>query len=330
MLLAGLTLALTSCGGSAELELIPKTVLFGNPEKMMARISPDGTKLAYIAPSNDVLNVWVKTIGENDDRAVTSDDNRGIFRYFWAQDGEHVLYMQDAGGDENWLLYAVNVESGDVRTLTPYEGVQVRLVDYSKHHPNTIILAMNEQDPRLHDVYSLELDTGEMTLIARNPGNILGWMTDFDLKVRGAVAMTPAGETELLVRKDEDATWESILVWGDEDNMVSSPLGFTKDGRSMYMVDSRGANAGRLVKLDLETKETRDHRRGSDLRRQRRHAEPRHVRDRGRGVHERPHRVDGHGRLGAARTSKRSRGWTTATSASRATTTTTTRGPWRS
>ena len=254
-MLTGLAVLVASCGGSAPPELIPKTVLFGNPKKMRARISPDGTRLAYLAPSNDVINVWVKTMGEDDDRAITADDNRGIYRYFWAQDGDHILYMQDAGGDENWLLYSINVESGDVRTLTPYEGVQVRLVDYSKHHPNTVILAMNEQDPRLHDVYSLALDTGEMKLVARNPGNILGWMTDFDLRVRGAVAMTPTGETELLVRKDDDATWESILVWGDEDNMVSNPLGFTRDGGSMYMIDSRNANAGRLVRLDLETRE---------------------------------------------------------------------------
>ena len=253
-LLVGATVLLTSCGGG-EVELIPRTVLFGNPEKMRARISPDGTRLAYLAPSDGVINIWVKTIGEDDDRVITSDDNRGIYRYFWAQDGENILYMQDAGGDENWLLYSVSLSSGDVTTLTPFKGVQVLMVDYSKHHPNTVILAINEQDPRLHDVYRLELDTGELTLIARNPGNILGWMTDFDLKVRGAVAMTPAGETELLIRADDDATWESVLVWGDEDNLVSSPLGFTKDGGSMLMIDSRNANAGRLVRLDLETNE---------------------------------------------------------------------------
>ena len=254
-MLAGLAVLVASCGGSGAPEIIPRTVLFGNPEKMRARLSSDGTKLAYLAPYNDVLNVWVKTIGEDDDRVVTSDTNRGIYRYFWAQDGEHILYMQDAGGDENWLLYSVSIESGDVTTLTPFEGVQVRMVDYNKHHPNTVILAINEQDPRLHDVYRLELDTGELTLVARNPGNVLGWMTDFDLKVRGALAMTPMGETELLVREDESATWESILVWGDEDNLVSSPLGFTKDGGSVLMIDSRNANAGRLVRLDLDTKE---------------------------------------------------------------------------
>jgi len=172
---------IASCG-SGDVELIPRSVLVGNPEKMMARLSPGGERMAYIAPVDDVLNVWVRTIGENDDRVVTHDDNRGIFRYFWAHDNKHLMYLQDKGGDENWRLYAVDLGTGEERDLTPYENVQVRIADVSKHHPNTIIVTMNKQDERLHDVYRLELDSGELTLVARNPGNIIGWMTDADFE----------------------------------------------------------------------------------------------------------------------------------------------------
>jgi dipeptidyl aminopeptidase/acylaminoacyl peptidase len=251
---AAVALFVTSCG-SGGVKLIPRTVLVGNPEKMMARLSPDGERLAYIAPVEDVLNVWVKTIGEDDDRVVTHDDNRGIFRYFWAHDNRHLMYLQDKDGDENWRLYAVDLTTDQVRDLTPYDNVQVRIVDVSKHHPNTIVILMNRQDERLHDVYRLELDSGELTLVARNPGNIVGWVTDADLAVRGAVAMTPTGGTELLIREEEDASWESVVTWSDEDNMTSFPVGFTKDGSSVYMIDSRNANAGRLVRFDLETRE---------------------------------------------------------------------------
>jgi dipeptidyl aminopeptidase/acylaminoacyl peptidase len=245
---------IASCG-SGDVKLIPRTVLVGNPEKMMVRLSPDGERMAYIAPVNDVLNVWVRTIGENDDRVVTHDDNRGIFRYFWAHDNKHIMYLQDKDGDENWRLYAVDLSTDEERDLTPYDNVQVRIVDVSKHHPNTIIITMNKQDERLHDVYRLELDSGDLTLVARNPGNIIGWMTDADFAVRGALATTPTGDTELLIRDDEDASWESIITWGPEDNMTSVPVGFTKDGGSVYMIDSRNANAGRLVRLDLDTME---------------------------------------------------------------------------
>jgi dipeptidyl aminopeptidase/acylaminoacyl peptidase len=253
-LVAAVGLSVVSCG-SGDVELIPRTVLVGNPERMMARLSPDGQRMAYIAPVDDVLNVWVRTIGGADDRVVTHDDNRGIFRYFWAHDNKHIMYLQDKGGDENWRLYAVNLETDEERDLTPYDNVQVRIVDVSKHHPNTIVITMNQQDERLHDVYRLDLVSGELKLAARNPGNIVGWMTDADFAVRGAVAMTPTGGTELLIRDDEDASWESIITWGDEDNMTSFPIGFTKDGGSVYMIDSRNANAGRLVRLDLETME---------------------------------------------------------------------------
>ncbi len=243
-----------SCG-SRQPEIIPRSVLLGNPEKMRARISPSGEMLAYIAPVDDVLNVWVRTIGEDDDRAVTTDDHRGIFQYFWSQTDDEIFYLQDTDGDENWRLYAVNLETGEERDLTPFDGVQVRIVEYSKHHPGTMLIAMNQQDPRLHDVYSLDLVSGDLTMATRNPGNIVGWVTDFDLQVRGAVAMMPDGGTELLVREDEDASWESLIQWGSEDNMSSGPLSFTKDGDAMYIIDSRGVNAGQLYLYDLATGE---------------------------------------------------------------------------
>lgn len=253
-LLAGLAVVLASCG-TGDVELIPRTVLVGNPEKMRARLSADGARMAYIAPYEDVLNVWVKTIGEDDDRVITHDDKRGIFRYFWAHDNKRIMYLQDKGGDENWRLYDVDTETGVERDLTPYDGVQVRIVDVSKHHPNTIIITMNQQDPRLHDVYRLDLESGELTMVARNPGNVVGWVTDFDLAVRGAMAATPTGGFDMLVRETEDSNWETVLTWGPVDNMTSYPVTFSKDGGSLIMVDSRNANAGRLVSLDLDTKE---------------------------------------------------------------------------
>jgi dipeptidyl aminopeptidase/acylaminoacyl peptidase len=253
-LLAGLAVALASCG-SREPRLIPRTVLLGNPEKMRARLSPDGTRVAYVAPVNDVLNVWIKTLGQDDDHAITQDARRGIYEYFWAHDGKHLMYLQDKDGDENWRLFAVDVESGDVRDLTPYENVQVRIVDVSKHHPNTIVITMNRQDPRLHDVYRLDVASGELKMAARNPGNVVGWVTDSDLLVRAAVATTPAGDLELLVRDKEEDSWKTLITWGREDNMTSYPVAFTRDGKSLYLHDSRNANAGRLVRLDLKTKE---------------------------------------------------------------------------
>ena len=247
-------LGLTSCG-SREPRLIPRAVLFGNPEKAGPKISPNGEMLAYIAPVDGVLNIWVRTVGHEDDRVVTDDESRGIFKYFWHQDSRHILFLQDADGDENWNLYSADIETGETMPLTPYGGVQVRVVDYSKRHPDTIVIQMNKQDARLHDVYRLDLTTGEETMVARNPGNVLGWVTDYDMNVRGALAMTADGGFDMLVREGESSSWGRILTWGSEDNLASGPVGFSKDGGSLYLIDSRDANAGRLVKYDLSTGE---------------------------------------------------------------------------
>jgi len=255
LILCGAVLLMSFSCAKVKHEIIPREVLFGNPQKVSPRISPDGTMMAYLAPVDDVLNVWVKTIGQDDDRAVTKDDNRGIRRYFWAGDSEHIMYLQDVGGNENWRLYAVNLSTDEIRDLTPYEDVQVRILDRDKHFPNDLLIEMNKENPRVHDVYHLDLTTGELKLVARNPGNFAGWMADTELKVRGAMAATPDGGFDLLVRESEDATWNKVLTWDTENSLSSDALGFTKDGDFVYCIDSRNANTGRLVKLSIASGE---------------------------------------------------------------------------
>jgi len=234
--------------------IIPREVLFGNPERAQPKISPDGTRLAYIAPVDGVLNVWVGSVGGEDFRPVTEDRERGIRLYFWAEDDRHILYLQDAGGDENWRLYSVDVlEGGGTRDLTPFENVQAQVLDKSRHFPDEILVSLNHRDPRMHDAYSLRLSTGELNLVAENPGSIAGWVADADFEVRGAVTAKPDGGFDLLVREAGDEDWNTAVSWGPEDGLSSGPVGFTKDGRHMYLRDSRDANAARLVALDLAT-----------------------------------------------------------------------------
>jgi len=234
-------------------KLIPKDVLFGNPEKARPRISPDGTMLAYLAPVDDVLNVWVRTIGEEDDRAVTSETDRDLFRYLWSADSNQILYLQDKDGNEDWGLYSVSIETGEDQPLAAYDGVQVQLQAWDKHYPEELLISMNKENPQLHDVYHLDLNNGDTELVARNPGNIVGWMVDSKFKVRGAIVPTAEGGFTLLTRETEKDTWKDLLTWDPTDAMSSGPVGFDKEGDFIYLQDSRHANASRLIKIDAHT-----------------------------------------------------------------------------
>jgi dipeptidyl aminopeptidase/acylaminoacyl peptidase len=236
-------------------KLIPRNILFGNPVKANPRISPDGTRMAYIAPVNNVLNVWVGSANKDDAQPVTQDKDRGVRFYFWAQDNKHILYIQDVGGNENWRLYATNLETGETRDLTPFENVQARVVEVDKHFPNEMLIGLNKENPQVHDVYHLDLTSGDLNLIAKNPGNVAAWYADANFKIRGALAMTPDAGREVLVRENEQADWRTILTWSPDDAENSFPLAFTEDGQSLYLVDARNANAGRLVMLHIASGE---------------------------------------------------------------------------
>lgn len=244
---------------TSDPELIPREVLFGNPVKTRARLSPNGKLLAYLAPVDNVLNVWIKTMGLEDDRIVTKDKNRGIRYYFWAQDSRYILYAQDVEGNENWRLYAVNLETNEIKDLTPFEDMQVRQVETNKNFPSELILSMNKEDPKAHDVYHLDITSGKLTLVAKNPGDVIDWIIDAHFKVRGAIAAEPDGSHKLFVRNSKQTGWKKLVTWDAENSLTSAPSFrsaptiLSKNGEYIYLMDSRKVNAGRLVKMEIAT-----------------------------------------------------------------------------
>ncbi len=239
-------------------ELIPLTVLFGNPERVSPRISRDGTQLAWIAPKDGVLNVWVAPVSPEGGvdwaaaRVVTDDTDRGIRQFAWAHDGRHLLYLQDIGGDENWRLHDVDLPTMQRRDLTPFDGVQTQIIGLERSRPNEVLLGLNQANPQLHDVYRLDLTTGELTKEIDNPGYI-GWVADTDLAVRAALAPQPDGSFALLVRDDADAEWRELLRIPAEDAESVEFLEFSADGRSLLLTSSVGAQTARLVRIDVAT-----------------------------------------------------------------------------
>ena len=241
-------------------ELIPRRVLFGNPERVLPRISPDGTRLAWIAPHEGVLNVWVAPVGDDGvdwaaARVVTDDTDRGIRVYAWAHDGRHVLYLQDSGGDENWRLHDVNLLTMQRRDLTPFEGVRTELIAVEKKFPTEILVGLNRDNPELHDVYRLNLIDGELVKEEENPG-FIDWVADTQLIVRAGIAPQPDGGIVLMVRDGRGEEWRPLLTVPAEDAMTSGPIAFSEDGLSMLALSSVGADTGGLVRIDVATGDT--------------------------------------------------------------------------
>jgi dipeptidyl aminopeptidase/acylaminoacyl peptidase len=234
--------------------LVPRSVLFGNPERTAASISPDGTRLGFVAPVDEVLNVWVAPIDDLDAaRPVTHDRGHGVQVYRFAHDDRTLLYLRDTEGDENWRLYTLDLETGESTLRTPAEGVTAALMGHNRWNPTTVLVGLNADNPQLHDVYSLDLPTGELTKVEDNPG-FAGWLVDSDLQVRGGAAMTPDGGAVIALREPDGsyAPWRQI---GPQDVATTSVLGYTRDGSAMLLISSLDVNAGRLVRLDLATGE---------------------------------------------------------------------------
>lgn len=233
--------------------IIPREILFGNPEKAGPQISPDGKKLAYLAPdSKGVRNVWVRTLGQADDRVITSDPKRGISLYFWRGDSAHILYAQDAGGNEDFHVYQTSVATKETKDLTPFEGVRAQIVMANAQFPDEMLVALNKRDKRLHDVYRVNLKTGELKMDVENPGDIADWNADNAMKVRGAYAMLPGGIQDVRVRESDSAPWKSLQKWGPDENL-GGVAGFSPDNKSIWLISSVGANTSRLVETDLAT-----------------------------------------------------------------------------
>jgi len=238
--------------------IIDREIFFGDPEISGAQLSPDGKYITFIKPFRNVRNIWIKDRKDAFDKArpLTADTTRPIPGYFWSQDSKFVLYVQDKGGDENYRIYAIDpAMPGDpvppARTLTPQDKIRAMIIDVPRSKPNEIIVGLNDRNPSLHDVYRIDLTTGERSLIRKNEENIAGWMTDLHGDLRLGIRQTGDGGTEIL--KLHDTSFTSIYsVTADES---VGPIRFTPDGNSFYLETNKGdqLDKSELQIFDLKT-----------------------------------------------------------------------------
>ena len=232
--------------------LIPRRILFGNPERTRPSLGPDGTQLSFLAPVDGVLNLWVAPVDDlSAARPVTHDTGRGIYAGGWMWDRDHLVYLQDRGGDENWHLYTVAPATGQSRDLTPLDGVRAELVKDSPASPGVLLVGLNDRDPRYHDLYRLDLATGERTLVERNEQGFSGYIADESLEPRVATKPRDDGGQEIFVRRR--GRWKPAFEIDGEDALSTMPLGVEAGGTTLYLEDSRGRETAVLAAYDLAT-----------------------------------------------------------------------------
>ncbi len=239
----------------ADAALIPRAELFGNPERASLQISPDGQYLAWLAPVEGVLNVFVSPANDiSQGKPITRDRARGIRQYFWSYQPGVIVYLRDTGGDEDFHAYAVNAAGGEPRDLTPYPKTRAFIGGVSHLEPGSILIGMNDRAAEWHDLYRVDLVTGKRTLVERNDSKFAGYIADASFKVRMAMQSRPDGGTDLLA-PDGRGGWNKVDEIPFEDSLTTQPGAYTTDGRTLYFTDSRQRNTAALYAVDTASGE---------------------------------------------------------------------------
>jgi dipeptidyl aminopeptidase/acylaminoacyl peptidase len=244
-------------GPNAATALIPRRLLFADPAKSVVRISPDGRRIAYLAPLDGVLNLWVASLDDvGNARALTRVTDRSLGPWVqWLHNNRHVVFFREQGGDENWQAHRVDVETGDILALTPAPGVRCYIHQTSYHFPDELLIAHNERDKQFFEIYRVNVATGASTLVQAND-RFAGFFTDPQFKVRFAVRYADNGDHEYL-QPGAGGEWELFTRIDAADAMTTSPVEFSDDGQELYWLDSRGRDKAAVIAQDMATGTTR-------------------------------------------------------------------------
>lgn len=254
-----------SAQGTSNVPLIPRATLFGNPEIAQVTISPDGLYIAYLAPLQDTMNIWIQDLDGAHKRCITQEKRSisSYYSYFWGHDKQSIFYFHDADGNENWNIHQVNLATGEVHNLTPFPDVQVRLIRYSPKNPHQLLVGMNKERADIFDLYIIDTMTGEITLAEKNPGYIAGfdqqkaWYADDSLTAKIAYRFDDAGGTVVLHRSNPKESWVPLLTWDVNASAASTFLAFDPSGDAVYLADSSESDKAQFVWMNCITNERR-------------------------------------------------------------------------
>ena len=249
LILAAVAFAAAACGPRTAPQL-PLEDFFRNSEKTGYQISPDGSYFSYMAPWESRRNIFIQRIGADSALRITSETERDLAGYFWAND-HRILYLKDTGGDENYQLYGVDIDGRNPKDYTAIPGVLTQIIDPLEEIDSLMIIGTNQRNPQIFDPYRLNLNTGEMTMLCENPGDITGWQTDHDGKLRVAYAIVDGVNSQIRYRETEADEFRPVLTTNFKES--ASFATFTPDNKLVYAVTNLGRDKSALVLMDPAT-----------------------------------------------------------------------------
>ena len=239
----------TSTTPSSRTKLIPLRDFFRNPERSGFQISPDGNSISFVQPYQNRMNVFVQPRAGGEAVRVTSETERDVAGYFWKGSGR-IVYLKDFKGDENYHVVAVQADGKNLVDLTPFEKVRAEIIDDRFDNDDEMLVSMNKRNPEVFDVYRVDLNTKELTLIAENPGNITGWVTDHTGCIRLALA-TDGVDASILHRPNEQTPFKTVITTNFKEQI--QPLFFDFDNKLLFASSNINRDKTAIVRIDPAT-----------------------------------------------------------------------------
>lgn len=232
---------------SKPCDLIPREVLFGDilNQKTQPTISPDGKYIAYLAPDNSVMKIWLKTTDQNDAKIINKNFNQNISTYMWSFDSSRIVYFSEG------RLYGVSIKDGSFKEYTPFDNINAYVPYYTRKHPNRVVVGLNKRNQEQYDFYELNLENDDLKLISEETDKKIKWIPGVDLVIRGKIELLPQGGSALFVRVSVNDPWRLLLR---VDNDLSGLTFFSDDGNYIYyFADLPNNNTRKFVKINVET-----------------------------------------------------------------------------
>ncbi len=234
---------------------IPLEDFFKNPEKSSYQISPDGSFYSFMAPYKNRMNIFIQKIGDSSATQLTFEETRDIAGYFWPNN-EQIVFLKDDAGDENFHLFGVNIDGSNPIGFTDFEGVRAQIIDDLPDQKDFVVIGLNKRNKQVFDPYRLNLKTGEISILAENPGNIQGWMFDHNGKLRIATAIVDGVNQSILYRENEEEEFKTIITTNFKEGF--NPQFFTFDNKNIIGSSNLGRDKSAIVEFDpITAKEVR-------------------------------------------------------------------------